>query len=125
MKREIIFRGIRIDNGEWVYGYLFNSWFMVDPENTDEMISKPYIQSGKISFEVIPETIGQFVGINDKNGVMIFEGDLLEYYEFPVTYQDGGFCVTMAYDLTRLWLNSEDCNLDELKVVGNIHNQQL
>lgn len=68
--REILFKGKRTDNGEWVEGYLINFWGEYCIVNTD---------SRDICFKVDPETVGQFTGYTDKNGKKIFEGDIVRH----------------------------------------------
>lgn len=73
--REILFRGKRVDNNEWVYGFLSksrgNNHFLslcIDHEENGVMLSSI----------VEPEAIGQYTGLTDKNGTKIFEGDVVK-----------------------------------------------
>ena len=103
--KEILFRGKRKDNGEWIYGVPI----------TDESTNDVYIITSTLrseinnmcatGFRAIPETVGRYTGLTDKNGTRIFEGDIIK------SEQDGMIGVIRfgEYQTTN-WGNGE-CHL--------------
>ncbi len=133
--REILFRGRNKVLG-WFYGTGVvedgeNTWILKNKENTA-------IAFGLESMNVIPETIGQFTGMTDKNGVKIFECDIFSIngkYPKVIKYQENvmAFCCANLADLKNEdWLSIwqqpgevwwKDFNRD-IEVIGNIHDNK-
>lgn len=108
--REILFRGKRIETGEWVYGNPFVS-------NTD---ARTYILYGSrrvtIGWEVDPSTFGQYTGMIDNNGNRIFEGDILSIWNDRndvVVFEDGAFIMEDTEIPMRFAIKFD--------VIGNVH----
>ena len=108
MEDRYLFKAKRIDNGEWVQGYLYGIW------------EKKYILWGMTNdipnmVEVRPDTICQCTGLKDKNGKLIWENDIVNATDVHCVCVDG-----IVVNVTDYNLMLNLYYADELECVGNI-----
>lgn len=129
-----LFRGISIDTKEWVYGSLVSNSdkavIVVTGKNSDSQSEDEPECEGY--YPIIPETVGQWTGLVDKNGEKIFEGDNLfvidfadDYFEGVIVWDknDGSFVLNddAGNYLRRLDFSTED----ELSIMSSIHDDVI
>lgn len=116
--KEILFRAKRIDNGEWVEGLPWKKKY-----NTNKLFIScfPDKDDNEEAFVVVPETIGQYIGLCDRNGTQIFAGDIVSYRgeHAAIVYDEetARFCLsfdTWSTDFDHLYGK-------DVEVIGNAY----
>ena len=137
--REILFRGKKVNKDKWIYGAPVKG----TPEDESEMLiiesvfdCKEYFCRGCNFDPVIPETLGQYTGLTDKNGKKIFEGDILKVVSpnddegkpfvtefFAIVYEEKMRRFVMRSDLGNddFDYSQDDIKEYKVEVIGNIH----
>ena len=132
-KRENKYRGKRIDNGEWAYGYLKRyddgaCEIMVSGERrlTNTINGKPFYSIYAVSPEVDPETVGEITGVPDKNNTEICEDDVATFLwedkliNMLIGYKDGQF-LAFPLNYPEGWPLAIAFIKERLEVIDNIH----
>lgn len=124
LKREILFRGKRIGDGKWVYGYYYQKQ---NPFSEDGIPVKHFISElAPFGAQIDPTSVGQYTGLKDKNGNMIFEGDVVHCGNNYVGYNQIEVVAYVGGGFNPFAVPGWECTPrpDDVIVIGNIYDNK-
>lgn len=132
--REILFRAKRIDDGEWVEGFLLSTNEHTYIAYTNQFDDDLFLSPKEIFIEVDPKTVCQYTGLTDKNGRKIFAGDIVKVL-YTNGQEDGGDVTEVKYSEKSAsfspWDWEYDCDgcdlyfhIKEIEIIGNAFDKE-